>query len=475
MCTQRFHYCESAVTIEFDAQEYHSDGHFAPARYRFEGSTGDGYRVVRDGADWLDLGPGYTPVQTELCGVCSTDLDRHFLPFPLPQVTGHELVGRDETGRRVVVEINATLEARGLAAGCLDCRDGLARHCPKRLVLGIHDLPGGFGAHLLAPVGALVEVPDELPTDTAVLIEPFAAALRAVERIDERVGLATCASVAVLGPRKLGMLVLAALAGERRRRGLEFRITALMRRADLADLATTVGADETIVFVGDGADLPSESFDVVVDTTASAKAFELALRLARREVHLKSTNGQSAGGLEEATALVVDELSLEAFDSDGMPSDMQAAWIGSSEPPSDWAERSVRCPNAVTARTVFLARPGSCLAGAHSAVVEGLKGADAAIRPGPGDDQRPGVRPTGTILVQDVGEPAPLAVALRRGVGLSGSRCGDFRVAIQRLAEDPELSRLGERMITHRLSIEELPRAFEIARSRDSVKVVVGH
>ena len=28
--------------------------------------------------------------------VCSTDLARRFLPFPLPQVTGHELIARDE-------------------------------------------------------------------------------------------------------------------------------------------------------------------------------------------------------------------------------------------------------------------------------------------------------------------------------------------------------------------------------------------
>ena len=63
---------------------------------------------------------------------------------------------------------------------CAFCASGLHKHCPERLVLGIHDLPGGFGPWILAPTRAVHRIPDNVPSGTAVLIEPFAAALNAV-------------------------------------------------------------------------------------------------------------------------------------------------------------------------------------------------------------------------------------------------------------------------------------------------------
>lgn len=53
-------------------------------------------------------------------------------------------------------------------------------HCPDRLTLGIDRLPGGFAHHVLAPVHAIVEVPDDMPVQCAVLCEPLAAALQGV-------------------------------------------------------------------------------------------------------------------------------------------------------------------------------------------------------------------------------------------------------------------------------------------------------
>ena len=52
-------------------------------------------RLARDDAPYLELGPGYRLLRTSHCGICSTDLARHRLPFALPQVTGHEIVARE--------------------------------------------------------------------------------------------------------------------------------------------------------------------------------------------------------------------------------------------------------------------------------------------------------------------------------------------------------------------------------------------
>src|SRR4051794_22241517 len=129
------------MALEFAAPECHASGEIEPASYAFDGSTAAGWTIVRNGSPHLNLGPGYQLFRSRLCGVCSTDLARHHLPFPLPQVGGHEVVAADEAGARYVLEINASHRARGVQPECVFCAVGLERHCPERLVLGIHDLP----------------------------------------------------------------------------------------------------------------------------------------------------------------------------------------------------------------------------------------------------------------------------------------------------------------------------------------------
>ena len=195
-------------TADFIGLEYHADERVIPARYRWEGSPTEGWQIQREGAHHLDLGPGFRLLRTDRCGVCSTDLDRRFLPFPLPQIIGHEIIALDGASRRHVVEINASHEARGIDHTCPFCLRGLATHCPERRVLGIHDLPGGFGPWVLAPEAAVIPLPDSIGDDTAVLIEPFAAALHAAETIAPSAG----ERVAVLGPRRLVLPIVVARA-----------------------------------------------------------------------------------------------------------------------------------------------------------------------------------------------------------------------------------------------------------------------
>jgi threonine dehydrogenase-like Zn-dependent dehydrogenase len=49
------------------------------------------YNKFTDGSEKISLGPGYSLIKVVYCGVCSTDLSREHLPFPLPQVTGANL------------------------------------------------------------------------------------------------------------------------------------------------------------------------------------------------------------------------------------------------------------------------------------------------------------------------------------------------------------------------------------------------
>jgi threonine dehydrogenase-like Zn-dependent dehydrogenase len=482
-----------ATSHEFRAPEYCADGSFDEAEYRFVGSTERGWTVYRNGGEHLRLGPGYRALRTRGCGICSTDLDRHFLPFPLPQVTGHEFVADDAEGRHYVVEINASHHARSVQSDCAFCASGLPTHCPERLVLGIHDLPGGFGSWILAPVDAVLPLPPEIPFETALLIEPFAASLRAVSTIAPRSG----ETIAVLGPRRLGLLVVAALGGHRKRSGLDFRILAISRHEPLLELASRLGATDGRLSSGRGASLPDRIADAVIDTTGSPVGLELAVRLARREVHLKSTHGQPSAGLANPTALVVDEIGLARLpqETDAGRDWLRAlgaglgqlgrtakiAWLADSDPP-DWLTSSdarvVRGGNAaeLLADCERSAEPGE-LPRADAAVVQSVEQVDRAIRPSSASELSL-VRPRGEIALPRSEELFPadsplLHAVASRGLRLSSSRCGDFREAIDLIRRDPELLRLGELLVTHRFGAAQIREAFAAARSPECIKAVI--
>lgn len=465
--------------IEFEAFEYTADGTLQPTRLAFDGDQHDGWSVLRNGVYHLTLGPGYRLVRSLMCGVCSTDLARRFLPFPLPQVTGHEVIATDQSGERFAVDINASHHAREIENNCPFCLAGLSHHCPDRLVLGINGLPGGFGAWFLAPVGALRAIPADMPIENAVLVEPLAAALHAVRSLSIKAG----DRVAVLGPRKLGMLMIAALRSERERLDTTFEIIALARRPELLALAKELGADSCLDV---GETIPDSSFEIVIDCTGSANGFETALSAATREVHLKSTNGQPAGGLDHMTEFVVDELAMELFTEQNVRSvslsdqrdTLVVGWVCDEEPP-DWLANTtdlIRAENAVGLSEIIEKEPLPGLPRVDAIVVDSPSRLVEAIRL-PGAAESSTVRPTGTILYAG---PLPADVSLltnliQKYLRLSSSRCGDFDEAIALLSSDPQLSKLGERMITHRFQAEDLPAAFETASSHDCLKAIVIH
>ncbi|MEZ5362913.1 MAG: hypothetical protein R2748_11365 [Bryobacterales bacterium] len=131
-------------------------------------------------------------------------------------------------------------------------------------------------------------IPDAIDDDAAVLIEPLAAALRGVATIGPQAG----QSIAVLGPRKLGMLAVATLAAWRRH-SVDMRIVAMARRPDLLAIAREMGRRKP------STPHPAHhsKVDVVIDCTGSPEGLETAIETAKSEIHLKSTHGRPAAGL----------------------------------------------------------------------------------------------------------------------------------------------------------------------------------
>ncbi len=175
-------------------------------------------------------GAGWTRVTPLLSGICGSDLAllaRRASPYlsPListPFVPGHEVVGTTlddlpaiPRGTRVVLDPLLSCRARGTTA-CRWCASGHENRCDHittgAISAGLQtgfcgDTSGGWSWQLVAHADQLHPVPDELPNERAVLVEPLACAIHAVTRLDVPPG----ASVVIIGAGTVGLLTLLAL------------------------------------------------------------------------------------------------------------------------------------------------------------------------------------------------------------------------------------------------------------------------
>jgi threonine dehydrogenase-like Zn-dependent dehydrogenase len=242
---------------------------------------------------------GEALVRVLYSGICSTDLEiiRGYADFE--GTIGHEFVGVVEradaapelVGRRVVGEINAG------CGTCPRCVAGDPRHCPDRTVLGIKGRDGAHAEFLRLPSQNLLAVPDQVPDEQAVFVEPLAAAYG----ITERVTIGPQTRLAVVGDGKLGILCALALA-------LQTPNTSLVgKHSSKLSLVEDRGIQP--VMLGEAGDLAG-SFDIVVEASGSAGGFDTALDLVRPAgtIVLKSTfHGRSEW---PAWRVVVNEISV---------------------------------------------------------------------------------------------------------------------------------------------------------------------
>ena len=239
--------------------------------------------------------PGEALIRTRLAGVCNTDLEivRGYLGFT--GVLGHEFVGEvvladgapQLVGQRVVGEINA------YCGECPSCRRGDPTHCPHRTSLGISGRDGAMADYLTLPTHLLYPLPESLPDEWAVFIEPLAAALE----ITDKIHLRPTDRVVVLGDGKLGLLIAQVL----QLTGCDLlaigrhqsKLAILERRG----IRTQIGDDKTEV----GADM-------VVEATGSAGGFATARALVRPRGTLVMKSTFHGDVSLDLSRVVVDEV-----------------------------------------------------------------------------------------------------------------------------------------------------------------------
>jgi threonine dehydrogenase-like Zn-dependent dehydrogenase len=239
--------------------------------------------------------PGESVVKVTLAGICGTDLEitRGYMEYR--GVPGHEFVGRVVQseipaliGQRVAGEINAACGA------CDRCRDGMGRHCATRTVLGILGRDGAFAEYLRLPNANLIPIPDAVADESAVFVEPFAAACE----IFEQVQLNRNDRIAVLGDGRLGAMVALALKGDHFTPVVAGRHPEKLKRLAALGLHA-VSANEL-----------TPGCDVAIDCTGSSEglAFAIATVRPRGTIILKST--AAAGAAMNLAPVVINEITI---------------------------------------------------------------------------------------------------------------------------------------------------------------------
>jgi len=236
-------------------------------------------------------------VRVTRAGICGTDLQILSGYAEFSGVPGHELVGVVERaplgdepwhGKRVVGEIN-------IGCGRCDwCARGIKEHCDNRRVVGIRQHDGAFAEYVSLPAANLHEVPDSIDDETAVFVEPVAAACR----IFEQMRIEPQTSVAIVGDGRMGLLVAQVL------RTVAPDVTIFGRHDEKLAVARSLGLSTG------GGDSQPRRFDVVVDVTGRPEGLARAIEIVnpRGTVVMKSTfHGEAP---LTSWPIVVDEVTL---------------------------------------------------------------------------------------------------------------------------------------------------------------------
>ncbi len=128
---------------------------------------GAGFQVVE--RDIPKPGAGHVRIKVQACGVCHSDVltvEGGWPGIQYPRVPGHEVAGIiDEVGAGVSAWKKGQRVGVGWHGGqdntCPECRRGDFRNCRNLKIAGI-SYDGGYEQYMVAPVEALVSIPDSL-------------------------------------------------------------------------------------------------------------------------------------------------------------------------------------------------------------------------------------------------------------------------------------------------------------------------
>lgn len=244
---------------------------------------------------------GEALIKISMAGICNTDAEIIKGYMGYSGVLGHEFVGIVEEvndadksliGKRVVAEISYGCEK----PDCPWCAVKNYRHCPDRHTIGIWRKDGCFAEYITLPTNILFEVPENVPDEQAVFVEPLAAACE----ITEQLHIEPTHKVVVLGDGKLGLTTALTLNAQ------NLDVTLVGKHQNKLDIAKAQGVktmllDELKV---------SNNFDVVVEATGSVSGFETSLNLVKPRGVLVLKSTIATGKELNLAPIVINEITV---------------------------------------------------------------------------------------------------------------------------------------------------------------------
>lgn len=243
---------------------------------------------------------GEALIKINMAGICNTDYEITKGYMGYKGVLGHEFVGTVEEindedksllGKRVVGEINCG------CGNCEWCHQGLERHCPNRQTLGIWQKDGCFSEYLTMPLDTLLEVPQNVPNEQAVFVEPLAAGLEILEQLH----IQPIQKVIILGDGKLGLAISLALNAS------NIDVLLVGKHQNKLDIAKAQGVNVKLL-----SDLEiKKEWDFVVEATGSISGFEMALNLTKPRGTLVLKSTVAASKEFNLAPIVIDEIRVQ--------------------------------------------------------------------------------------------------------------------------------------------------------------------
>lgn len=236
-------------------------------------------------------------IKVEACGICAGDIKAYDgapsfwgdetqpAYIKAPMIPGHEFVGHVvDKGESVTdFEIGDRVISEQIVP-CWDCRfcnRGQYWMCEKHDLYGFQkNVNGGMAEYMKFPKEAInYRVPDDMPLEKAILIEPYACSMHAVERAQVELG-----DVVVLsGAGTLGLGMIGAI-----KKSGAGQVVVLDLKEDRLDLAKKFGADVVLnpseVDVDKEIKAMTEGYgcDIYIEATGHPKSVEQGLQMIRK-------------------------------------------------------------------------------------------------------------------------------------------------------------------------------------------------
>lgn len=152
---------------------------------------------------------GYARVKVRAVGICGSDVSAYKGTSPMctyPRIIGHEIVGEiveiNDDSSQINIGDRVILEPYIYCGRCYLCLSKRTNSCENLKVLGVH-IDGGMREYISHPVSLIHKLPEELPDEEAVMVEPLSIALHAIRRLKVRGG----EHVVIFGGGQIGNLV----------------------------------------------------------------------------------------------------------------------------------------------------------------------------------------------------------------------------------------------------------------------------